>query len=133
MRVVALAASFALLVGCGAGDSTRAERPAQSVADPVGVTPQINACPLFEASLVLPQAIPFDSAAVIAVRAADPDADDLDLSYSWTATSGRFSEADNAVTEYRCDELGDQALTVTARDAAKCDVDLHIDVTCLSE
>ena len=133
MRTAVVAASFALLLGCGAADQTKAARSDDEENKLVDVTPGLNLCPRFEGSIILPQSIPVDGTAFIAVRAVDPDADDLDLAYSWSASAGEFSKPDESVTDYRCGEPGDQVLTVNARDTSDCDTELHLDVTCLSE
>lgn len=133
MRSRVVAASFVLLLGCGSADQTRAARSDDEDNKLVDISPGLNLCPRFEGSIILPQTIPVAGTAFIAVRATDPDADDLDLKYAWSATSGEFSEPSESVTEYTCGEPGEQSLTVTALDAADCDVELHLDVTCLSE
>ena len=133
MRSLPLATSIFLLLGCGAGDQTRSERPDAADAPLIDVTPTVNACPVFAAALVLPQAVPLGTPAFVSARAVDPDADDLSLSYDWTSSSGTFSAPHGAVTEYRCAEAGVQTLTVVTRDIGDCDATLHVDVTCLSE
>ena len=133
MRLLVAAASFALLSGCGSADQTRAARDEEATPELVDFSPAINVCPRFEGSLILPQSIPHAGAAFIAVRAVDPDADDLTLTFAWSATSGDFSAPERPVTEYRCADDGDQALTIVTRDASNCDRALHLDVTCLSE
>lgn len=92
-----------------------------------------NVCPIFEASFVLPKLVLADTAAFVAVRATDPDADDLRLTYDWSATAGEFSEPTMPVTEYRCVEPGEQVLTAVATDLGDCGVAIHIDVTCVAD
>ena len=132
MRLLVAAVSFAFLAGCGSADETRAAQDEPQDTD-VSVHPAINVCPHFEGAYILPQSIPLGSSALIGVRAVDPDASYLHLKFSWSATSGTFSDPDRPTTEYRCDALGDQSLTVVAVDASRCDAEYHIVVTCLSE
>jgi hypothetical protein len=131
MRLAATA-SFALLLGCGAGDQTRAARDDSGDTKLVYAHPTINICPHFEGSFILPQSIPLDTSAFIAVRAVKPDSN-VELTYRWSATSGEFTAPTRPTTEYRCGDLGDQTLTVVAVDEADCEVPLHLDVTCLTQ
>jgi hypothetical protein len=128
----AAAASFALLLGCGAADANKSERDDDG-SDLIEVNALVNLCPRFEASFILPQAIPRDASAFVAVRAADPDGAGRKVQLEWSATSGEFTDPELPITQYRCDELGAQQLTATVTDRSGCDTSLHIDVTCLSE
>lgn len=120
-----------LLQACGAADQVRTERDEAPEAPMAAV--RTNVCPIFEASFVLPQLVPADASAFVAVRATDPDADDLRLTYDWSATAGEFSEPTLPLTEYRCLEPGDQVLTAIATDLGDCGVAIHIDVTCAAD
>jgi hypothetical protein len=131
MRFRLAAVAFVLLPGCGAADQSHAARDDEPPKPVAGV--QTNVCPIFEASFVLPKLVLADAPAFVAVRATDPDADDQRITYQWTATAGTFSEPTLPVTEYRCDELGDQVLTAIASDATNCGVAIHINVTCVAE
>jgi hypothetical protein len=126
------AASFAFLLGCGAADQTRSARD-DDESMLVNVNPRINICPHFEGAFILPQSIPRSTSAFIAVRTVDPDGNELDLAYEWSAGSGAFTAPDRPTTDYTCEAEGDQTLTLVATDVDSCDAWLHLDVTCLSQ
>jgi hypothetical protein len=129
-----LVAASLLLLACGSGDGSRDARDEQDGPPPVPLTMvDINVCPLFLGSLVVPQQLLPGEAALVAVRASDPDDDDRRLTYSWSASSGEFAEPGLPITEYRCAELGEQKLTVHTKDQWDCDAELHLDVTCMPE
>jgi hypothetical protein len=92
-----------------------------------------NFCPVFNFQLVVPPDIHPTEAADITVIASDPDADDNELTFSWSATSGSFSEPSLPETAYRCDGPGYQVLKVSARDAEGCETVLEIEANCLRE
>jgi hypothetical protein len=117
-----------LTLSCGAADSVRAARPD----DPpdVGVESQINSCPSFAFSLVLPKQIAAGEIATVAAFAIDPDSDDTQLGYVWSATSGDFAAPTASLTEYTCTESGPQVLRVTTSDPDGCENNLDLDVTC---
>jgi len=123
-----------LLLGCGAAEQTDSGPGAPPESS--GLTdfdPAVNVCPHFEGSLILPQTVLEGEYAFIAVRATDPDADDLSLTYRWSAPSGEFSSPLEPTTEYRCAVGGVQPLTVVASDLRSCDVELQLDITCIFE
>jgi hypothetical protein len=115
-------------LSCGSADSVRAVQD-----DPppdVGVDTKINSCPSFAFSLVLPKQIRAGEVATVAAFAIDPDSDDTQLDYAWSATSGDFSAPTDSLTEYRCAESGPQVLRVTTSDPDGCENNLDLDVTC---
>ena len=125
---LALFGSSSLVLSCGAADSVRADRPE----DPpdVGVESQINSCPSFAFSLVLPKQIATGEIATVAAFAIDPDSDDTQLGYAWSATSGDFAAPTASLTEDTCIESGPQVLRVTTSDPDGCENNLDLDVTC---
>lgn len=126
--VLVLLALGNLTLACGSADSVRAERPE----DPpdVGVESQINSCPSFAFSLVLPKQIATGESATVAAFAIDPDSDDTKLGYVWSATSGDFAAPTASLTEYTCSASGPQVLRVTTSDPDGCENNLDLDVTC---
>jgi hypothetical protein len=127
-----LLAAWLAPAGCGSADRTKQERPEEPDSQAVNVEQTINICPQFVGSIVLPQTIPPGETAVVGVHATDPDGDDALLTYEWTATSGTFSDPEQAATHYDCDATGAQILTVVTKDARGCHVQLDIAVTCLA-
>jgi hypothetical protein len=117
-----------LTLSCGVADSVRAPR-ADDPPD-VGVQSQINSCPSFAFSLVLPKQIAAGETATVAAFAIDPDSDDTQLGYVWSATSGDFAAPTASLTEYTCTESGPQVLRVTTSDPDGCEDNLDLDVTC---
>jgi hypothetical protein len=97
----------------------------------VHVTENVNLCPHFEGSLVLPQTIPPETKAIVIVRGVDPDGDSAALTYEFSVSAGELSETVGPSTKYSCTELGPQVLTVVTKDAHDCHAKLDIDVTCM--
>lgn len=122
-----------LILACGGAEHNRVPEPIEAGAEPAKVSSEINICPRFEGSLVMPKRIGPDESSVIAVSATDPDAPDSLLIFDWNAPSGSFSENGKSVTSYRCAEIGSQRLTVTAEDRWGCVGTLTIDVECLAK
>lgn len=124
-----LVLAFAASWGCGTADSTRAirEEPQEVQTE---IVPTVNACPTFAFAFVLPKFIRYDETAVALVQGTDLDSDDLDLSYSWSATSGEFSDPSEPATDYRCAATGPQQLFVVASDGEGCAATLSMDVDC---
>jgi hypothetical protein len=120
-------------LACSSGEhpSEREPEPAAS-ADPTEVQSGVNVCPRFDGSLVMPQRIAPNEAAVITVSATDPDAPDSLLTFAWSAPSGSFTASDKPVTIYRCTRVGAEQLSVVARDRRGCTTELKIDVECVS-
>jgi len=80
----------------------------------------------------MPQRIRPDEAALITVRAVDPDASNALLTFEWRAASGSFNPSDKPVTTYRCSRLGIEPLTVSARDRQGCLSELSVPVDCIA-
>ncbi len=90
----------------------------------IEVHAKFNICPQLKASA--------DGAAgSFAVSAAAQDQDGGDLSYAWTAGSGRFQDAGAASTTYACTESGPQVLSVKVTDADGCSIARDVEVTCV--
>jgi len=119
----------ATLLGCGSAEGTAAPAPARSS----GVTFVVDTvrCPVFAGFSLLPSVLTPGTYADVEVTVRDPDGTRLAL--AWTATSGTFTERSSPITRYRCDELGDQVLTLSATDVDDCERKLNLDLTCLEE
>ncbi len=131
LRALALGLTATLLTACGSADSTRAERALPS--DPVGVSTEVNLCPTFAYAMILPQALQLDEEASVVAFATDPDSDDAQLLYAWTATAGDFNDPSSAWAQYRCAAPGDQVLSVTASDPDGCEKRLDFEINCASK
>jgi hypothetical protein len=125
-RVVA---SSLCALGCGAADNVKVER---SDTDEVSIESTVNTCPVFAFYLVLPKEILPNEVAVVSAQATDIDSDDAKLEYSWSATSGEFTDAQQSPTSYTCGDSGPQVLHVTTLDPDGCEAALDLDVTCLA-
>jgi hypothetical protein len=123
-----LPCSVALLLGCGAADSSRAVQDEPPDAAQLDAT--VNTCPSFAYSMVLPQAIRAGETAFVVALATDPDSDDALLTYRWSASSGDFGHANDPLSEYTCADAGPQVLTVTTSDPDGCENNLDFDVVC---
>ena len=119
-------------VACGSGEHTDVP-PSDEVDVNASVTSGVNVCPRFLDSLALPQKISAGASAVIGVHATDPDGIDSQLVFHWSASSGRFSTNDKAVTTFTCSKAGIVQLTVTATDPPGCSVALTLTVDCVSD
>jgi hypothetical protein len=140
--VCLLLALFALLAplavaGCGSADQSREEpKPEDPEPEPelVDFLATVNLCPRFVGSLITPSELGPDGVAYISVRAEDPDDDDRKLVYTWSASSGEVSApAPDGRVEYRCDEGGEQVITVIAADVRDCEASLEVHVTCFAD
>jgi secreted PhoX family phosphatase len=60
--------------------------------------------------------------------ASDPQGDAL--TYSWTASSGKFDDANTPATSYRCTVTGEATLTLTADDGRGCTKSTSLTVAC---
>jgi hypothetical protein len=116
------------VLGCGSADETRTVRDD----DPETIVePFINVCPKFHGALAVPKTLLLGEYAVVAGYATDPDGPDARLRYEWTASSGELSNPDGAATEYRCSEVGDQILSLVARDELDCAAYMDIEMYCI--
>ncbi len=123
-----------VLIGCGTG--THNYVPEQDEPDSgssLQVVPNVNVCPVFNQSLVIPRSIAPRASAEVVVFATDPDGTDASLEFDWTASSGSFTQPTRPVTGYSCADPGPQVLHVRAVDRLGCRVQLDLDVTCLDE
>ena len=125
-------AAFALL-GCGSGEHNYVPEDSVDAGFSVQIVPQVNVCPVFNQSLVIPRSIAPRVSAEVVVFATDPDGVDSALKFDWTASSGSFSDPIRPVTSYVCADVGSQVLHVRALDRLGCRVQLDLDVTCLSD
>jgi hypothetical protein len=117
-----------LFLSCGTAEQVRFVRdepPPQP-----GIETKINACPSFTFSMVLPKQIRPGELATVLAFAVDPDSDDTQLRYAWSATSGDFVAPADSLTEYACVGSGAQVLRVTTSDPDGCDINVDFDVTC---
>ncbi|HKY39219.1 MAG TPA: hypothetical protein VJN18_24945 [Polyangiaceae bacterium] len=117
-----------LLFGCGSADQTRTARDEEPE---TSIEPYVNICPRFHGALVVPKTLPLGEYAVVVAIAEDPDAPHATLRYQWSASSGELSNPDGANTEYRCSEVGDQLLSLVARDELDCAAQIDIEMYCL--
>ena len=72
-------------------------------------------CPALTSYLINPQAAAASDPIEVTVGATDPDSGET-LSYLWSATSGTFTSATSAGTQYHCVATGPQTLTVQVTD-----------------
>ena len=124
-------ASYALL-GCGAGDQVQAS-PGDDGRIQLKVDPTLNKCPTFTQSLVIPQSIPPRFSAAIVVIATDPDGPNAAIEYTWSASSGAFTDLKQPAKRYGCEARGRQILNLDAVDARGCQSRLQLAVDCLDE
>lgn len=129
----AAAAVLWLQVGCSAADQTRTARDEPPEQEVVDVNTNVNLCPRFDGSLIVPQTIQPGQTAVVVVNASDPDGDSATLTYEWSATSGSIVESEGPGAKYSCGDAGPQILTVTTKDARGCHAKLEIHLSCLSD
>jgi len=118
------------LLGCGANDHVPS---ADDGLVQFQVDPDANECPTFIQSLVIPQAIRPRFSAEAAVVVTDPDGPDSALEYTWSASSGSFTEPKQPTTRYGCEERGLQVLKLLAVDRPGCAARLTLIVNCLDE
>jgi hypothetical protein len=114
-------------VACGSAEETPQAGGQSGVNVEVGVV----RCPAFVGYSILPASLPPGVVADVTVSVMDPDSTELEL--RWTATSGRFSKPTSARTKYECARVGDQVLTLSARDGDGCERKLNLDLKCLAE
>ena len=124
-------AGFGLL-GCGADDHAWGASSGDGVVQ-LEVDPSLNECPTFTQSLVIPQAIRPRFSAEVAVIATDPDGPNSALEYTWSASSGSFTDLKQPFTRYGCEARGMQVLKLHAVDALGCQSRLALVVNCLDE
>jgi hypothetical protein len=113
--------------GCGAADQASYEREDT----PQAVT-RTNACPSFNWFRLLPRSAFIGDSTEILVDVLDPDAPTSELRLTWQAPSGAFSDPTRAITQYTCEALGPQTLTLSAQDELDCTSVLDLTVQCLS-
>jgi hypothetical protein len=58
---------------------------------------------------------------------------DLSQSFHWSATSGRLSTPESSTTQYECDALGMQTLTMTVRGSDGCEDEIRAQVQCAKD
>lgn len=131
LRALALGLTATLLAACGSADSARAQRTLPP--EPIDVSTEVNLCPSFAYAMILPQALRLDEEASVVALATDPDSDDAELLYAWSATSGDFDDPTNAWAQYRCSGPGRQVLSVTTSDPEGCAKRLDFEITCASK
>jgi hypothetical protein len=124
-------AGFAL-IGCGANDHALGVTSDNGVVQ-LEVDPSLNECPTFTQSLVIPEAIRPRFSAEVVVIATDPDGPNSALEYTWSASSGSFTDLKQPFTRYGCEARGVQLLKLEAVDALGCQSRLALLVNCLDE
>jgi len=134
MRALCLSLSFAscALLGCGASDHAQFSSADDGQLQ-LKIDPSFNKCPTFTQSLVIPQSIPPRFSAAVVVIATDPDGPNAALEYTWSATSGAFTDIKQPTTRYGCEARGRQILNLDAVDARGCQSRLQLAVDCLDE
>ena len=134
VRSLLLSLSFAslALLGCGANDQVQIPSSGDGQVQ-FKVDPSLNECPTFTQSLVIPQAIRPRFSAEVVVIATDPDGPNSAIEYTWTASSGSFTDLKQPFTRYGCEARGLQVLKVDAVDSLGCRSRLALAVTCLDE
>jgi hypothetical protein len=121
-------------LSCGTADHVAARPPPdQDASADTQVASKVNVCPRFDGSLALPQKITPDQTAVLLVTASDPDGNDAQLVFTWSAPNGSFNPSDKPVTNYNCSKLGVQQLTISARDEQGCSSALSLSVECVGD
>jgi hypothetical protein len=83
--------------------------------------------------LVIPQAIRPRFSAEVVVIATDPDGPNSAIEYTWSASSGSFTDLKQPFTRYGCEARGLQVLKLDAVDARGCQSRLALAVNCLDE
>lgn len=134
MRSFYLTLSFAswALLGCGASDQAQIS-PSDDGLVQLKIDPSLNECPTFTQSLVIPQSIPPRFSAAVVVIATDPDGPNAAIEYTWSASSGSFTDLKQPTTRYGCEARGRQILKLDAMDARGCQSRLTLSVDCLDE
>jgi hypothetical protein len=119
-------------LSCGTADHVAVRPPPdQDAGTDTQVASKVNVCPRFDSSLALPQKITPEQTAVLIVTASDPDGNDSQLVFAWSAPNGSFNPSDKPVTNYNCSQPGIQQLTITAKDEQGCSSSLSIRVECI--
>jgi hypothetical protein len=99
----------------------------------VGVTGKLNICPVVDGVSANPADVAVGFPVALAIAAHDSDSGPLPLAYSWTATSGSFSNPTSATPTFVCSQPGPVTLTATASDgdpAPGCASTMSFVVTC---
>ena len=133
LRSLFVKLSFAsLALGCGANDQTQVPATNDGLVN-LQIDSSLNECPTFTQSLVIPQAIRPRYSAEVVVIATDPDGPNSAIEYTWSASSGSFTDLKQPFTRYGCAAPGSQVLKVEAVDALGCRSRLSLAVNCLDE
>lgn len=134
LRSFLLSLSFAsvALLGCGASDQAQVPSGDDGQVQ-FKVDPSLNECPTFTQSLVIPQAIRPRFSAEVVVIATDPDGPNSAIEYTWSASSGSFTDLKQPFTRYGCEASGLQVLKLAAVDSLGCRSQLALAVNCLDE
>lgn len=96
----------------------------------VRVNGKFNICAELLKAVVSPLQTSVGNAIDLSAMAADADGDAIE--YAWTGTGGSIAEPNAPSTTYTCDEIGNQAITVTVSDDEfrHCVDDWTVPVTC---
>ena len=94
------------------------------------VNGQINVCPLVESLQANPAEVEVGHSIELSALGSDADNGPSPLAYSWTATSGTFSDASSAKTTFTCTAAGSSTITVSASDGDTCPGTRSVTVSC---
>lgn len=95
----------------------------------VAVNGEVNFCPTRPSITASASTSSVDGEAIaLNGYATDPDGDAL--TYSWSATSGNFTEPNAAATNFTCSSQGDATLTLKADDQHGCVKETSVTVAC---
>jgi hypothetical protein len=88
-----------------------------------------NTCPAITQVVASPLKASVGGDIDVSVTAVDQDGDSIN--YLWTGTGGSFADPAARTTTYRCEEGGNQSITITVSDAESCTVTWTAQVACL--
>jgi len=120
------------VLGCGGSDHTLLPSADAGLIQ-LKIDPSLNECPTFTQSLVMPEAIPPRFSAEVVVIATDPDGPNSAIEYTWSASSGSFTDLKQPFTRYGCEARGLQTLKLAVVDELGCQARLSLAVNCLEE
>ena len=95
----------------------------------VDVRGNLNACPVLDGISANPAEVQLGKTLALSGLAHDSDAAPSALSYTWSATSGSFSDATSANPTFTCSALGTSTIKLVASDG-DCSDSATVDVQC---
>jgi phospholipase C len=99
----------------------------------INVNGTVNICPNLQSLSANPSEVLTGSSVSLTSSAVDPDNGPSPLSYSWTATSGKFSSPMSPNTTFTCTQPGVATVTLTVSDGdttAGCPATSSVAITC---